>query len=157
VTAQPFDLRSTIERIAAMPAFLDAALERGRDRLRQRPAPGAFSLVEHACHLRDLEREGYLVRVRRMMTEERPALAGFDGGAVASARDYLSQDAAQAAREFAAARRELVGLVASLAAADLDKPATFGGDAVSFARVIGMVAEHDREHRDEIEQLLAKG
>jgi len=152
-----FDLRSTIERIAAMPAFLDAALDQGRDRLRERPDPEAFSLLEHACHLRDLEREGYLPRVGRMLSEDRPALEGFDGGAIARARDYPSQDAARAAQEFAAARRELVAIVSALTPADLGKPATFCGDAVSFADVVAMVAEHDQEHRVEIEQLLAKG
>jgi hypothetical protein len=140
-----------------MPAWLDAALERGRARLAERPAPGAFSLVEHACHLRDLEREGYLVRVRRMIAEEAPALEGFDGGAVAASRDYPSQDARRAAQEFAAARRELVGLVSALTPSDLARRATFCGEPVTFADVLGMVVSHDAEHREEIERLLEKG
>ena len=152
-----FDLPAAIKRIAARPAWLDTALERGRGRLAERPSPEAFSLVEHACHLRDLEREGYLVRVRRMIEEDAPTLEGFDGGAVAKSRDYPSQDARRAAQEFAAARRELVGLLSPLTATDLARRATFCGAPVTFADVVGMVVSHDAEHREEIERLLEKG
>ena len=157
VGPQAFDLPAAIKRIAAMPAWLDAALERGRGRLAERPSPEAFSLVEHACHLRDLEREGYLVRVRRMMGEEAPALEGFDGDAVARSRDYPSQDARRAAQEFATARRELVGLLSMLTSTDLGRRATFCGEPVTFADVVGMVVSHDAGHREEIERLLEKG
>jgi hypothetical protein len=111
--------------------------------------------VEHACHLRDLEREGYLVRARRMLAEREPALAPFDGDAVAAARDYPSQDAFAAARAFAFSRSELVALVAPLTPAELAREGTFGDRRVCFADVIAMMVEHDRGHREEIEQLLA--
>ena len=58
---------ATLERLGAMPAFLEAALhEAGEENFALRPSEDAFALVEHACHLRDLEREGYLVRVRQI-------------------------------------------------------------------------------------------
>ena len=60
-------LSRAIDALDAMPEFLDTALDIvSGDDLRFRSSADAFSLVEHACHLRDLEREGYLVRVRRM-------------------------------------------------------------------------------------------
>src|SRR5258708_16542870 len=86
-------LEEAIESLAAMPAFVGAALAECGEAIRVRPREGEFSLAEHASHLRDLEREGYLVRVRRMLSEDRPELASFDGAAVAASRDYLSQDA----------------------------------------------------------------
>jgi hypothetical protein len=148
-------LAESIERLDSMPEFLDAALaEAGDERLRIRPTPEEFCLLEHACHLRDLEREGYLVRLRRMLGEKSPALEGFDGAAVARARDYLAQDARLAAQEFATARRELVGLLAPLTESDLGREGTFMGKAVCLADVIGMMVEHDRGHREEIERLV---
>src|SRR5258708_30158306 len=80
-----------LERLAAMPAFVEAAIEAASgEELAFRPGEeGEFSLVEHACHLRDLEREGYLVRVRRVLAEDTPALEGFDGAAVARQRPHL--------------------------------------------------------------------
>jgi len=148
-------LAESIERLDAMPEFLDAALEVvAGDDLLSRPGPDEFSLVEHACHLRDLEREGYLVRVRRVLAESKPALEPFDGTAVAAARDYLRQDARIAAREFAAARRELTGLLAPLTADELRRPATFGGRDLCLGDLVAMMVEHDRGHREEIERLM---
>ena len=143
-----------LEKMAAMPAFVEAALEvASPDELVYRPGEGEFSLVEQACHLRDLEREGYLPRVRRVLAEERPALASFDGAAVARSRDYLAEDAHRAAREFAAARRELVALLAPLGDEELAREATFEGRRVCLADVVAMIVEHDRGHREEIEAL----
>jgi DinB superfamily len=157
VDVAPFALADAVARLAAMPAALDAAIAsvEPADLVRQ-PAPGEFSLVEHACHLRDLEREGYLVRVRRMLSEREPALEPFDGGAIAAARDYRRQDSAAAARAFAFARAELVALVAPLTPAQLAREGTFGDRRICLADVIAMMVEHDREHREEFEQLLAR-
>ena len=155
-TFTPVALADAMSRLSAMPDFLAGALASvARADLARQPQPGGFSLVEHACHLRDLEREGYLVRVRRMLAESEPALTPFDGDAVAAARDYPSQDAFGAAREFAAARAETLALLAPLTPAELAREGTFGDRRVCFADVIAMMVEHDRGHRGEIEQLLA--
>lgn len=149
-------LAESIERLDAMPEFLEAAIDAAgqAQNLLFQPAPGEFSLVEHACHLRDVDREAFLVRVRRMAAENAPALQPFDGGAIAAARDYRRQDARIAAQEFAAARRELVGMLAPLTGEDMARAGTFGGAPVSFADVIAMMVEHDRVHREEIEHLI---
>ena len=145
----------SIERLSAMPEFLDAALVAAEpEDLLSRPGEGEFSLVEHACHLRDLEREGYLIRVRRMIAETNPELQPFDGTAVAAARDYRSQDARAAAHDFARARREVVALLAPLTAEQLRREARFGGKRICLADLVAMMVEHDREHREEIERLM---
>src|SRR5450755_3397098 len=148
-------LQQAIERLAKMPVFLRAAIEAADPaELVFRPGEDGFSLTEQACHLRDLEREGYLVRVARMLAERAPALEGFDGTAVAKARDYLSQDARAAARAFAAARRELIALLAPLGDSQLARAAVFGGERITLADLVAMMVEHDRSHREEIEELL---
>jgi hypothetical protein len=144
-----------LEMLAAMPVFVEAAVDSvSADALREKPAPQDFCLLEHACHLRDLEREGYLVRVRRMLTEHVPALPSFDGAAVAAERNYMMQDAKAAARDFAAARRELGTMLAALTPADLEREAEFGGRRICLADLVHMICDHDREHRDEITSLL---
>ena len=146
---------ATLERLGAMPAFLEAALhEAGEDNFAMRPSEDAFALVEHACHLRDLEREGYLVRVRRILTQKTPALEPFDGQAAAAARDYASQDAHAAAQDFAAARRELLAALSALAPGDLEREATFEGRRITLADLVILVDAHDAEHRQEIERIL---
>jgi DinB superfamily len=156
-TFTPIALAEAVGRLRSMPAFLASALASvpAADLARQ-CVPGEFSLVEHACHLRDLEREGYLVRVNRMLTEQEPALEPFDGGAVAAARDYPGEDAFAAAREFSLARAEAVSLIGALSPATLAREGTFGDRRVCFADVIAMMVEHDRGHREEIERLLVQ-
>jgi hypothetical protein len=149
------DLPASIKRLEAMPAFLDAALDAASpEDLVTRHAEGEFSLLEHACHLRDLEREGYLVRVRRILSERSPSLEGFDGTAVARSRDYMTQDARVAAQEFSAARREVLGMLAATTPDDLAREATFCDKRISLRDLVAMMEEHDRGHREEIEQLL---
>ena len=148
-------LRETLERLGAMPAFVEAALhEAGEENLALRPSGDTFALVEQACHLRDLEREGYLVRLRRTLGEVAPVLDSFDGQAVAAARDYASQDAHAASQDFAAARRELVAVVGALSPDDLGREATFGGERITLAQLLAMIDAHDTEHREEIERIL---
>lgn len=147
-------MKELLERIAEMPRFLDSAVEAaGQDQLSVRGPGETFSIREQACHLRDLEREGYLVRVRRILEEDVPDLAGFDGGAVASERDYNSQDARAAARDFAAARAELVATVARATPAQLAREATIFGKRITLSELVAMIDEHDRGHREEIDSL----
>lgn len=143
-----------LERLAAMPAFVQAAVEAApRAALTVRGPGGTFALVEQACHLRDLEREGYLIRARRIIDESLPWLAPFFGDAVARERDYLAQDAALAAREFGLARAELVALLARATPAQLAREALFEGERITLARLVAMIEEHDAGHRAEIDAL----
>ncbi|MGE0356163.1 MAG: DinB family protein [Burkholderiales bacterium] len=151
------DLDGLCAQLARMPAFLDAALERaGAGRVATRPAAGGFSLLEHACHLRDLEREGYLLRILRLLAEERPVLEGFDGERVARERDYASQDAREAAGEFAAARAEVLRVVRGLDREALAREGEFAGGRITLAGVVAMAAAHDAGHRAEIDGLVAE-
>jgi hypothetical protein len=147
----------SLEKLATMPEFLEAALERiGTGALARRPGEGEFAFVEQACHLRDLEREGYQVRVRRMLSEITPELVPFDGDTVARERRYLEQDARAATKDFAAARRELLGLLSAVTPVDLQRKAMFEGNAITLSDLVAMVVAHDQDHREQIERLLAR-
>jgi hypothetical protein len=151
-------LAEALELLAAMPEFVEGAIARvPADALSWKPSPGEFSVVEHACHLRDLEREGYLVRVRRLLAEAMPVLEGFDGATVAQERHYLAQDARAAARDFAAARAELLARLRALTVADLAREGQFAGRRICLGDLVAMIVEHDREHREELTRLLASG
>lgn len=148
-------LTEAIERLASMPSFVEAALEAASGaELVFRPGEGELSLTEQACHLRDLDREGYLVRVRRILAEEAPTLPGFDGAAIARERDYQSQSARAAARDFAQARRSLTALLAPLTPAQLKREAIFEGRRITLEELVAMILEHDRGHREEIESIV---
>jgi hypothetical protein len=144
--------------LGAMPAFLRAAAAAlDGPRLRARPAGGGFALVEHLRHLADLEREGYGVRIARLLAERCPRLPDFDGARIARERRYLDADAALALREFEAARAQNL---ARLAAAGPDELAREGVQEgvgrLALGDVPRAMAAHDEEHRREIEALLAE-
>jgi len=138
-----------------MPSFLQAAIVRATPRgLRARTSPDAFCLIEHACHLRDLEREGYGVRLRRMLEESAPSLAGFEGDMVARQRNYMVQDPRDAAAEFAVARAAFVARAEALTDAEMARTASFGGRTIAMGDLFTMMVEHDEEHRVEIAALV---
>ena len=75
-------LRATPVVLRALVAGVDDA------RLRRRPAPGEWAIIEVVGHLADTE-ERALARVRRMLAEDDPELEPFDQEALAEERHYL--------------------------------------------------------------------
>jgi hypothetical protein len=155
---QSIQLPEALRLLAGMPAVLRAAIVDARaEQLRYKPTPDAFSLVEHACHLRDLEREGYNLRLQRMLGEENPMLAGFEGDVIARERDYMAQDAAHAAAQFAVSRAALVARAGTLTSAEMARTGSFMGRTITVCDLLAMMVEHDRGHRDEIAALVSMG
>lgn len=112
---------------------------------------GAFSLVEQAWHLADLEVEGYGVRLTRILSEDVPELPDFRGDIIAAERDYQHLPLEPALELFATAR---AANLARLASATEEQRARTGEQAgvgtVTFARVAEMMAEHDASHVAEL-------
>jgi len=129
--------------------------EIARARWAERPSPREFALVEHACHLRDFERKGVHVRIARVLAEDAPVLADFNGLAVAAERNYLAAEAEPALDAFAQARAATVERLAVLPDAALARAATLEGvGPVTLARLVELLAEHDASHRAELERLV---
>jgi hypothetical protein len=79
------------------------------------PGPnGAFSPVEQVWHLADLEREGFGVRIRRLLSEPNPHLLDFDGTAIAIERDYRSLSLDQGLSAFTEARRKNISALRAI-------------------------------------------
>jgi hypothetical protein len=145
-----------LERLGAMPSVLEAALaDATAAQLRVRGVGDGFCLVEHACHLRDLEREGYAVRLQRMLDEKHPQLDGFEGDVVARERDYMAQDPREAARQFAVERARFVDRARTLTSDEMRRTADFMGRPITVCDLLAMMVDHDAGHRDEIAALVA--
>ena len=145
-----------LERLGAMPSALDAAFAGATDaQLRTRGAGDGFCLLEQACHLRDLEREGYHVRLQRMLAETHPRLAGFEGDVVARERDYMAQDPVEAARGFALARNRFLERARALTSDDMRRTGDFMGRSITVCDLLAMMVDHDAGHREEIAALVA--
>jgi hypothetical protein len=132
-------------RLRALLGGMDAA------KMRTRPKPGLFSPLEDAWHLRDIEREGYLVRIRRILSEDMPILEDLDGDQMAIARRYNELDPAEAVAEFASARAESLILLNGLAAQAWARRAYFANRTIDLRTLIKSMVEHDHGHLCRIE------
>lgn len=144
-----------IDDLAAFSSTLNGVIAKAGPKLRVRASDGNFALVEHLCHLGDLEREGYGMRIERLLSEERPEWDDFDGAAVAEQRNYLEQDPEAALQRFVEARAANVARLRGLRDGDWERRGTHRGiGEVTLRRVVEMMVEHDRGHAAEIEALL---
>ena len=124
------------------------------ERARTRPAEDSFSFVEHVWHLADLEDEGFGERIRRLLAEDRPELPDFDGARIAAERDYRRRGVAEGLRAFSAARRRNLDALRGLTAAQRARSGRQEGvGPVVLGDLPGMMREHDRSHRGELEEL----
>lgn len=144
-----------LERLAAMPDEVERMVEATpADRWRTRPGGTGFSLVEHICHLRDLDRDVYRERVARLLAGDGAALASVDGVAMALERRYGEQDLQAALAGFRAAR---AGLLAQLANATPEQRQHYGiVDGVrrtTLEELVENIDHHDRTHILEFDEL----
>ena len=121
------------------------------ERLRRGPED-TFSPVEQCWHLADLEREGFGLRIRRLLDEDDPLLPDFDGARVAEERDYRSRSMGEGLAAFRAQREANLALLRTVAAEHWTRAGTQEGvGRVALCDLPSMMAEHDAAHRAEIE------
>jgi hypothetical protein len=125
---------------------------------RERRAGQAFSPVEQVWHLADLEHEGFGRRIERLLHEEQPVLADFDGDAIAAERDYRRRSLREGLAAFAAARAANLARLAQLTSTDWARSGTQEGvGAVALCDMPVFMSQHDAAHRAEIEAWRAAG
>ena len=101
------------DELRRMPAVVvEAARGLPGSLVADRPLAGGFAMVEHVWHLADLETDAYEVRIRRILEEDEPALAGFDGEAVAAQRKYRALRLRDGIKKFTAARERTLAALA---------------------------------------------
>ncbi len=109
---EDFERRRFFETLATTPQTLKAAIKGlSKKVLHWTPAPGKWSIVEILCHMRDMEREAYIERYTRILSENDPALPDINGEALAILRSYRSQKAPEVVREWAALRKQTLQLL----------------------------------------------
>jgi len=147
---------SILDELQSMPAaLLDAAAKISPPDYSKPAENGDFSLLEQACHLRDLEKEAYLVRISRILQEECPHLEDFDGAKIAAERNYRAQNLPAAITGFERARSEALRILRSLSDRQLERTGRFAGTrTITLRDLVEMMLEHDRTHRREIAALL---
>lgn len=145
-----------LENLSAMPVLLAEAFEGlSADEARVEGVDG-FSPVEQCWHLADLERDGYGLRIRRLLAEDEPALPDFDGERVARERGYKSLSLREGIESFRRARADNLAALGRLSAEEWERRGTQEGvGPIGLCDVPAMMAEHDAAHRAEIESWLS--
>jgi hypothetical protein len=112
MAAEPAERRKLLDVLQETPARLSEILDGlPHELVRWTPAPGKWSILQIVCHLRDMERDAYLARYRRLLAEENPTLPDIDSDALALESDYQSQDLAEAFEEWKRLRSETLALL----------------------------------------------
>ena len=116
-----------------------------------RPEPDAWSVLDAVGHLIEAEQRGFAGRIRQILSESRPAIAGWDPASVARARGDNARDSQTVLDEFIRLRAESTALVAALNEDALRR----GGDHpdVGYLTVRDLLHEwvqHDAAHLNQI-------
>lgn len=143
--------------IQPLPGKIEALL-RGlsAEQLRQRPREGEWSMKEVMAHFLKVERDVFLLRLKRIVNEDRPRFESFDPEAWAAERAHRQGDFMDDWRRFAEARRETSALLTSQppAAADRIGLSAFFGP-VTLAQYATHIVDHDLEHLAQLQACRA--
>ena len=116
-----------------------------------------FSPAGQACHLRDIEIEGYQVRIRRMREEHQPVLDSLDSYEIAKVKHYAESDPLSALAVFRQAREETVELLRSISPRQFARTGTFAEyGELTLGALVHYLCSHDQQHLACMQWLLGK-
>lgn len=115
-----------------------------------------LTAIEQLCHVRDIERDGYHVRIKRTLLEESPILAGIPGEALAVERNSAQANFMEVMADFRAARAETLAIVGTLERAQLQRVAIFEGRPTTLEGLLHFLCSHDNQHLAGLHWLLGK-
>ncbi|MCA8089843.1 DinB family protein [Burkholderia anthina] len=116
-----------------------------------------FSPLGQLCHVRDIETDGYHVRLRRMLDEEHPLLVSIDGDALATECRYDAACASDVLAAIRDARRDTLDLLARLTPEQFARTGEFEGYGPLTVRgLVHYLCSHDQQHLAGMQWLLGK-
>jgi len=115
-----------------------------------------FAPLSQLCHVRDIEIDGYHVRLKRMLEERSPHLESLDGYELARQRDYENENSATVLATISAARERTLVIVRSLTEAQLSRTGHFEGHELTVKGLIHLLCSHDQQHLAGLQWLLAR-
>lgn len=154
----------TLQALAAFPTQLERHYAGIPDAFKQW-APASwegipseqFTAIEQVCHVRDIEIEGYQVRLRLMLDEANPLLASIDSEAVARTRDYANADIAAVFADFRKAREQTLATIAAITPGQFQRTAEFEGyGPLTLRGLVHYLCSHDQQHLAGLQWLQGK-
>jgi len=143
------ELQNTLLFLEETPQFITMLAQNLSTReLMRKPGIAEFSLLEHVCHLRDIEVEGYEQRIDRLLNQDRPYLHDIDGNKLAKERDYNNQIFDQALSAFTKARNGNIRTIRTLERHHLERCGILQNvGIITLGQLVVMMREHDEGHR----------
>ncbi|HLB47120.1 MAG TPA: DinB family protein [Anaerolineales bacterium] len=135
------------QQAASLATMLELTKNVSPKNWRRHPREGEWSLTEIAGHLRDVEIEVNLPRLKTILDESNPFISAVESDPWAVTRDYQSQSGIAALAAFADARRETITLLDRLTPDEWQRPARhaiFG--PTHLQELVAFTSEHDRLH-----------
>lgn len=126
------------------------------DDLRWRPIPNKWSITEILCHLRDVEREVFQVRLGRALNEDTPTYELWDQDKAAWERSYLEQSGHAALNELRELRTQTAD---TLEGVSLEHWGRVGhhperGSLSVEDQVVRQIRNHDLPHLIQMKDIL---
>ena len=117
------------------------------------PLPGKWSAAEIVQHLADSEMTS-AIRIRRLLVEDKPVIAGYDEALYATRLLYNERDIAPALEAFRAARSTTVQLLERMTDADWQREGTHS-DSGRYGTEdwLRIYAAHAHDHAGQIRRL----
>ena len=116
-----------------------------------------FTPLGQLCHVRDIEIDGYGVRIQRVLQESHPLMASIDGEALARERGYDTARAADALRAFRAARAQTMALLMDLTPRQFARTGVLEGyGPVTLRSLLHYLCSHDQQHLAGLQWLLGQ-
>jgi hypothetical protein len=128
--------------LAATPRWQQAL---GRVDAGVRPAATTWSVLEYACHVRDVH-VIFAERARLMLTHDDPEFENWDQDATALAKRYWAQDSDDVAREIDLAAQHAAATFSGLSAAQWSRTGRRSNGSVFTTETLGTYYLHDVAH-----------
>ncbi|WP_199155333.1 DinB family protein [Chromobacterium sp. ASV23] len=121
----------------------------------RQPIHDRSPLLEHVWHVHDCETDLYGMRIRHVLSEERPQLAPMEVSHWPETRAYHARDGEAGIAAFVAQRAALLAQLKSLDTKQLGRSGIRGdGTTINVLGLVEQLAEHDRDHRWRIAAIL---
>ncbi len=148
--------QAVLARLESAPAALLAVVkDLDAASAAKRPADGKWSVVENACHMRDIELV-FVERFTKMAFSDRPSFFLLDNDRTAVARQYATSDVRAAAKAFKELRQDTLKLLSALPAAAWKRMGLHPTRGeMSLEAVALHLANHDDKHLAKVRELAA--
>jgi FMN phosphatase YigB (HAD superfamily) len=110
-----------------------------------------WSINQTLCHLRDVEHEVYLPRIRTLLNEDNPHISAIDTDRWAEERSYIQESGKEAFKDFSKSRLQLIDQLDNLTPEEWKRPARHALlGPTTLAEIFKIATEHDLLHLSQI-------